>query len=59
MGGAIDYRPRGLSASLGAFVVVSLITSRPSPDELDTWKRRIREPAGSGESEDISVGDQT
>src|SRR5919112_1440233 len=48
----------GLLASLVAFVVVSLATSRLSPDELDAWERRMHEQAVSEESGDVSVGSQ-
>ena len=48
----------GLLASLVAFVVVSLATSRLSPDELDAWERRMHEQAVSEESGDVSVGGQ-
>ena len=35
----------GLLASLLAFVVVSLLTPPPSPERLQAWEQRMREPA--------------
>ena len=46
----------GLLASLVAFVIVSLVTNRPSPERLDAWERRMQEPAGAEEQEDATVG---
>jgi SSS family solute:Na+ symporter len=47
----------GLLASLLTFVLVSLITDRPSPEKLDAWERRMQEPADTQEHEDATVGD--
>ena len=47
----------GLLASLLTFVLVSLITDRPSPEKLDAWERRMQEPADAQEHEDATVGD--
>lgn len=44
----------GLLASFVSFVVVSLLTKRPSQEKLDAWERRMRAPAGvTGERDEM------
>ena len=46
----------GLLASLVAFVVVSLLTARPSSERLDAWEQRMQEPASTEDRENAPSG---
>jgi SSS family solute:Na+ symporter len=48
----------GLLTSLVAFVVVSLVTSGPSSEELDAWERRMQGSASPEDHDNVPLGDQ-